>query len=111
MAEPLLPPSFSDLESFAQSWCLPTERERYARRLNSTMAEMQSFYDAILPRVEEAIVHCDRFPLDDMPDDARRLLLLLYSFVSVSFAIEVWRQPHVLDCRTCSLDLEIEPLP
>ena len=107
----LLPPALSDLEPFAEAWCLATEGERYAKRLNSTMEEMQAFYDAVLPRVEEAIAYCDKFPLDDMPDDARWLLLLLYSFVTVSFPIEVWRQPHVLDCRSCSLDLEIEPVP
>lgn len=111
MAESLLPPAFSDLEPFAESWCLATERERYAKRLDSTMEQLQSFYDAVLPRVEEAIAYCDKFPLDHMPNDARRLLLLLYSFVTVSFPIEVWRQPYVLDCRTCSLDVEIEPVP
>jgi hypothetical protein len=111
MSDALLPPAFSDLERFAKSWCLATERERYARRLNSSMEEMQALYDAVLPRVEEAVIYCDKFPFDDLPDDARRLLLLLYSFVTVSFPIEVWKQPHVLDCRTCSLDLEIEPVP
>jgi hypothetical protein len=111
MATSLLPHAFSDLEPFAEAWCLATERERYAKRLRSTMKEMQALYDAVLPRVEEAIAYCDKFPFHDMPDDATRLLLLLYSFVTVSFPIEVWKQPHVLDCRTCSLDLEIEPVP
>ena len=30
-----LPVEFADLERFAEAWCLATERERYARRLNS----------------------------------------------------------------------------
>ena len=42
----LLPDAFADLEPFA-AWCLATERERYAKRLASTMPEMQAFYDAI----------------------------------------------------------------
>ena len=33
------------------------------------MAEMQAFYDAITPRAEEAIAYCDKFSLDDMPED------------------------------------------
>jgi hypothetical protein len=111
MADSLLPPAFFGLEPFAEAWCLATESERYAKRLNSSMQEMQALYDAVLPRVEEAIAYCDKFPFDNLPDDAGRLLLLLYSFVTASFPIEVWRQPHVLDCRTCSLDLEIEPVP
>ena len=28
------------------------------------------FYDAFFPRLEEAIDYCDKFPLDDMPEDA-----------------------------------------
>ena len=51
----LLPTPFADLEPFAAVWCLPTEGERYDRRLASTMDELQAFYDACFPRVEEAI--------------------------------------------------------
>lgn len=43
-----LPPEFSDLEPFSD-WCLPTEPQRYHKRLSSSMAEMQAFYDAITP--------------------------------------------------------------
>jgi hypothetical protein len=111
MADALLPPEFGDLEPFAAKWCLATERERYAERLSSTMEEMQSFYDAFFPRAEEAIVYCDKFPLDDMPDDALRLLQLLYSLVMVSFPVEAWRQPHVPDSGAAYLDLVLEPRP
>ena len=55
MADALLPPEFSDLEPFAKDWCLASEPERYAKRLASTMDEIQAFYDAIFPRAEEAI--------------------------------------------------------
>ena len=36
------------------------------------MAEMQAFYDAIMPRAEEAIAYCDKFPLDDLPEDVEQ---------------------------------------
>jgi len=51
----LLPAEFADLEPFAATWCLPTEPERWARRLASTMDELQAFYDAAFPRAEEAV--------------------------------------------------------
>jgi hypothetical protein len=111
MSEPLLPGPFSDLEPYAATWCLPTERERFAKRIASTMEEMQAFYDAFFPRAEEAIAYCEKFPLDDLPDDARRLLLLLYSLVMVSFPVEAWRQPHIPDSGASYLDLVIEPVP
>ena len=111
MSDGLLPRAFSEYEPFAATWCLPTEAQRYAQRLASTMDDMQTFYDAFFPRAEEAIAYCEKFPLDDMPDDAERLLQLLYSLVMVSFPVEAWRQPHVPDSGAAYLDLLIEPRP
>jgi len=111
MSEARLPGEFSELEPFAATWCLPTERERFAQRMRSSMEEMQAFYDAFFPRAEEAIEYCDKFELDDMPDDAQHLLQLLYSLVMVSFPVEVWRQPNVPDSGAAYLDLLIEPIP
>lgn len=111
MAAALLPPQFSALEPFAESWCLASEPERYAKRLASTMDEMQAFYDALFPRAEEAIAYCDKFPLDDLPDDAQRLLYLLYSLIMVSFPVEIWRQPYLPDTGTASFELKDAPGP
>jgi len=111
MTDALLPPEFSDLEPFVATWCLATEPERYARRLASTMDEMQAFYDALFPRAEEAIAYCERFPLHDLPDEVKRLLQLLYSLIMVSFPVEIWRQPYVPDTGTASFELEEEPVP
>jgi len=108
---PLLPSEFAELEPYAAIWCLATERERFARRMAATMDEMQAFYDAFFPRAEAAIAYCEKFPLDDMPDDAERLLQLLYSLVMASFPVEAWRQPNVPDSGAAYLDLLIEPRP
>ena len=110
MADALLPPEFSDLEPFAEPWCLAGEPERYAKRLASTMDEMQAFYNAVFPRAEAIIAYLDKFPLDELPDDARRLLHLMYSLIMVSFPVEIWRQPYIPDTGTASFDLKIEPI-
>jgi hypothetical protein len=107
----MLPSEFAELEPFAAKWCLATEPERWAERMSSSMDEMQAFYDAILPRVGDALAYCDKFPLDDMPDDAVNLLRLVYSFVTVSFPVELWRQPYVPDTLGTSFDRLSEPLP
>jgi len=107
----LLPPEFADLEPFAADWCLATEPERYAKRLASTMDEMQAFYDAVFPRAEAATAYLDRLPLHDLPDDAKRLLHLLYSLILVSFAVEIWRQPRIPDTGTSSFELMDAPVP
>ena len=106
-----LPAPFAELEPYAAKWCLPTERQRFAQRMASTMDEMQAFYDAFFPRAEEAIAYCQKFPLHDLPDDAQQLLQLLYSLVMVSFPVEAWRQPHVPDSGAAYLDLVLEPTP
>ena len=111
MNDPLLPPQFAELESYATTWCLATEPERWAQRLRSSMAELQAFYDACFPRAEAAIAFCDRFPLDDMPADAERLLQLLHSLLMVSYAVEVWRQPEVIHCGSARIERILEPRP
>ena len=68
----MLPDQFADLEPFATTWCLATEPERWARRLATSLNDMQVFYDAAFPRAEEAIAYCDGFDLHALPDDARR---------------------------------------
>ena len=111
MAEPLLPREFSDLECWVGDWCLDSEPERYAKRLSSSMDEIQAFYDAVFPRVEEAMTYLEKFPLDQLPDDAFRLLKLLYSLIVMSFAVEIWKQPYIPDTGTAQFDLKLEPVP
>lgn len=111
MAGRLLPPEFSDLEPLVAEWCLDSEPERYAKRLSSTMDEIQAFYDAMFPRAEAAIQYLEKFPLDDLPEDAFRLLKLLYSLILMSFAVEIWRQPYIPDTGKAQFELKIEPIP
>ncbi len=107
----LLPGEFADLEPFAETWCLSTEVERYARRLDSTMADMLAFYDAANPRMEAAMTHLERYPLEDLPEDASHLLHLLYSLITVSFPAEAWGQARVPDTGSASFDCIVEPTP
>ena len=104
-----LPSEFADLERFSD-WILATEPERYAKRLASSMAEMQDLYDSAFPRLEDAIGYLDKFELDDLPDDARALMHLMQSLVMVSFPVEVWKQPRVPDSGAAYLDLVGEPV-
>lgn len=104
----LLPADFADLEAYSQ-WILETEPERYDTRLASSMEEMQSFYDAAFPRLQEAMAHCDQYPLDDLPEDAKRLLWLMLSLVEISFPIERWRQARVPDSGANTVYCTVEP--
>ena len=103
-----LPVEFADLEPFSD-WALHGERARYAKRMASTMDELQAFYDAAFPRMEAALEYLDQFPLDDLPDDAQRLLWLYCALVTVSFPVEAWRQPRVPDSGSTSIDEVVTP--
>ena len=111
MAQSLVPSEFSDLEPWVADWCLDGEPQRYAKRLNSSMDQIQAFYDAMMPRAEAAIQYLEKFPLDNLPEDAFRLLKLLYSLILMSFPVEIWRQPRIPDTGTAQFELKIEPLP
>ncbi|GAA0936947.1 hypothetical protein [Actinocorallia libanotica] len=104
-----LPTEFAALEPYLE-WDLATEAERYARRLASSMAEMQAFYDVAFPLLEDAIAYCDKFPLSDLPDDARTLMHLMQSLVMVSFPVEVWKQARVPDSGAAQIGLLVEPV-
>ena len=89
-----LPSEFSDLEQFAQ-WTLPTSVERNKKRIESPMSEITAFYNAMLPRLEKALAYLDQFSLQEMPQDAQRLMFLTLSLAEVSIAVELFHEPKV----------------
>jgi len=104
----MLPDAFADLEAYTE-WCLPTEALRFAKRLATSMDELQAFYDAAFPRLPDAMAHLDSLDLENLPSDATHLLWLCYSLINISFPIEVWRQARVPDSGAASMDAIVEP--
>jgi hypothetical protein len=96
MSRQHFPAPFADLEPLAD-WALATEGQRARKRRDSTMAEIRTFYDAVLPRMEAMIDYLNPLPLDHLPDDARRLLHLTLSLAEVAPAVELFNQPLVTD--------------
>jgi hypothetical protein len=111
MTRTRLPSAFAELEPFAEKWCLATEAERWNMRISTPMLEIREFYEVFSPRLEEAIDHCDKFPLDDVPDDGLNLLHLIYSMVMVSMAVEVFGQQRPTDSADAVIDRIGEPVP
>lgn len=107
----LLPAEFADLEPFAREWVLPTSNERNQHRLESTMADMQVFYNAAVGRANDAMEYLDQFPIDDLPEQALHLFWLMCSLSTVSFAVDVFRQPKVPDSGDGILPFTVEPGP
>jgi hypothetical protein len=104
----VLPAEFADLEPFAD-WALHGERARYAKRVSSTMGELQAFYDAAFPRIDDALGYLEKYEVDDLSEEGQRLLWLYCALVTVSLPVEAWRQPHVPDSGASSIDAVLEP--
>jgi hypothetical protein len=92
----LLPPEFSELEHLVADWSIEDGHQRYVKRVNSSMGEIRAFYDKVFPRAEEAVAFVDKFDYSEpLPDDVANLRNLLYSLITVSLAVELWKQPRV----------------
>jgi hypothetical protein len=87
----LLPAPFSALESIAPDWALATQNERQRKRASSTPEELQAFYKAMFPEAERAIEYLNKFSLDDMPEEAKRLLGLTLALAEVAPHVELYR--------------------
>ncbi|MCA2263975.1 hypothetical protein A5626_09790 [Mycobacterium marseillense] len=92
----VLPHEFSQLEHLVPDWSIEDGHERYVKRVNSSMAEIQAFYDEVFPHAEEAVAYIDKFDYSEpLPENVANLRNLLYSLITVSLAVELWRQPRV----------------
>lgn len=89
-----LPAEFNDLERHA-AWAIPTWSGRSERRLNSSMEDLRAFYDAMLPRFGAIVAHLNRYELEAMPEDAKRLFYMALSVMKVSLAVENFGQQRV----------------
>jgi hypothetical protein len=96
-----LPKSFETLETLVPQWALATQNERQKKRVNSSTGELQAFYGAMLPRLEEILSHVDKFPLNELPADSFRLFTLAMSMAEIAPHIELYKGdpkvPHSFD--------------
>jgi hypothetical protein len=57
------------------------------------MEEIQAFYEAMLPRMDEIINYLNQYPLDGLPAEAKRLFDLALSLMEISPAVELFKEP------------------
>jgi hypothetical protein len=93
----LLPARFADLERFIDDWALPTQADRHRRRLSSSMDSLREFYNAMVARMDEIIEYLNQCAVENQPEDARRLFLLTMSLAEIAMAVELFKQPAVVD--------------
>ncbi len=92
----VLPGQFVQLEHLVPEWAIEDGHERYMKRVNSSMEQLQAFYDAVFPHAEAAVAYLNEFDYQQaLPEDAANLRNLLFSLITVSLAVELWKQPRV----------------
>ena len=96
-----LPVGFSDLEPWAEIWSLRSESERNRKHQASSMREIKSFYDAILPRLDDILEYLRLLEADGRPksisEESKNLYYLSLSLADVSQSVEVHGQVGVVD--------------
>src|SRR3954464_9418424 len=83
MAEHQLPQPFDDLTPYL-AWSLPTERERSAKRQSSSVAEISTFYQAMLLRMDEVLLYLAQYPPENVPPEVQRLFYLALALAEVA---------------------------
>jgi hypothetical protein len=108
VSDPRLPAAFADLEPFVE-WAIPTERERYLKRLDSPIEQLRTFFDAMAARAEEIRDYLDKQYGPDMAVEDQRLLWMMFSLICISFAVEVFGAPAVPDTGSAYMERPGEP--
>jgi hypothetical protein len=89
-----LPAEFDDLTPWA-SWSLALMDERRDRRVNSSMDDIDAFYNAVLPRMTAILVHLADTPLDGMDPKSQALMNMALSLAEVAPAVEQFGEPTI----------------
>ena len=92
----VLPEQFAQLEHLVPEWAIEDGHTRYVKRVNSSMEQIRAFYDEVFPHAEAAVAYLNAFDYQQpLPEDASNLRNLLYSLITVSLAVELWKQTRV----------------
>jgi hypothetical protein len=88
-----LPSKFAHLQSLADVWALPTERERHLCRLASTIEELDSVYARLLAEIEGILTYLNTRDVDALSTEDNNLLLLSFSLAEIAPAVQIFRMP------------------
>lgn len=97
MSPDQLPRQFAELEPIAARWARPTERERFANRVASSLEELDAMYQVLLPRMDDILRYLADKPADPGQLDPadRNLAHLAMAAMENARSVEVWRKVDV----------------
>jgi len=86
-------PDVSGLEAEIDAWALATTEDRLVKRMNSSMQEIQRFYDAMLPILPATIEYLNQFNLSELAGDDLTLSRAALAMCEVDNSVNKWKKP------------------
>jgi hypothetical protein len=91
-----LPSQFAEIEHLITAgWAIGDEAARNRQRRASSMAELQAFYNTLLPRMDAIIQHLNQQSLSALAPGDQALLDLALMFMEAAPAVEIYKDPDV----------------
>jgi len=93
-----LPPQFSELQHYAAQWALPTEKDRFHKRVGTPLSEVREFNDAMHARIHDVIAYLNEFPLDSAEPQVVTLLNMAKAYMETSHPVDLdWATTDLAD--------------
>ena len=93
----LLPKGFKSLEKWIGMWVLPDSQARTEQRHQVDYADIEAFYNDMLPKAEKALAYLQKKQLGELDEPEERLLKLMLSLAEVGPSVEWYQQNAVVD--------------
>ena len=94
---------FEGLTPYLDKWALASEAARSAQRWQASPEEFQSFYDAMLPKLDELLTYLDGFALGTLGDETKPWYYLALAFAEVAPHCELYdgsnKVPNSFDAK------------
>ena len=94
MSKVVLPSGFEDLLPWT-GWSQARMDDRRDLRINSSMEDIETFYDAMLPRLGAALEHLASTEINGMDPRSATLMNMVLSLAEVAPAVEQFGEPGV----------------
>lgn len=88
-------PDFSDLSRFIDNWGLDSAHDRLKKRSTVDLTELNAFYDAVTPRLEEIIEFLNQFPVNEIPEQFKPIAYMALAICEVDDPINVWKSSNL----------------
>ncbi len=79
---------------YAHEWSLPASALRVAKRTSSSMDEINDFYEAVLPWMEEILNYLNQFPLEAIPAEAKPVAYIALAMCEVDNPVR-WKETEL----------------